>query len=296
MDEFITKLRKPKLTQRLWKRIRSYFFLDQWILLIAKDIQERNPSWDDFTRIAPPPDRIWADPFIWACEDNFYVFFEEQPIDTKRGHICCLTVNNNLEVIANRTVLDLPYHLSYPFLFEYKDVLHMLPETGENRTIEIYRCTRFPDQWEKVKTLMTGVYAVDSTLLESNGKWWLFTNIAKEGGSTWDTLYLFYADHPLSDNWIPHPQNPIVNDIHLARPAGQVYFDGTGFIRPSQDCSVRYGYATNFNRISQLSENEYAEHLEWKFRPIPKDIHATHTWNRAGNVCVIDAKITRSKF
>ena len=296
MNELLTKLRKPALTQRIRKRIRSYFYLEQWILLIAKDVPDINPSWDDFTRITPPPDRIWADPFIWTREDYYYVFFEEQPIDTRRGRISCLTLDSNLEIVANKTVLERPYHLSYPYIFEYDKAIYMLPETGKNHTIELYRCERFPGQWEKVKTLMKGVYAVDSTLLEANGKWWLFTNIAAEGGSTWDTLHLFYADHPLSDQWTPHPSNPIVKDIRSARPAGRIFSDAKGLIRPSQDCSVTYGYATNFNRITQLSETEYAETQEWKLQPEPKDMLGTHTWNRVNGVCVIDAKVLRSKF
>ena len=296
MNDFFPKLGRPHLAKRVLKRIHSYFFLTQWILLIAKDIPDRHPYWDNFTRILPPLDRVWADPFVWIHQDSLYVFFEEQPFDTRRGRISCLKFDHNLNIISNEVVLERPYHLSYPFLFEHEDVLYMIPETGENRSIEIYRCSQFPNRWEKVKDLMTGVHAVDSTLLEANGKWWLFVNIAEEGGSTWDTLHLFYADHPLSEHWTPHPRNPIIKDVQTARPAGNIFFDGKSFIRPSQDCSVRYGYATNFNRITQLSETEYAEIREWKFRPTAKGIIATHTWNQAGKVCMIDAQFLRPKF
>ena len=137
---------------------------------------------------------------------------------------------------------------------------------------------------------------MDSTLLEANGKWWLFTNIAMNGGATWDTLHLFYADHPLSEHWTPHPCNPIVKDIHSARPAGKIYFDGKSFIRPSQDSFVRYGYAINFNRITQLSETEYAETREWTLLPVPNDILAVHTWNKSGNLLAIDAILQKRKF
>jgi hypothetical protein len=296
MSAFISKLKKTNLTKRLRNKIHSFFYFEQWILLLGKDLPDTNPSWEDFTRMTPPPDRIWADPFIWTREGYYYVFFEEQPMSTRRGRICCLTLDNNLEVIANKVVLERPYHLSYPFIFEHEGVLYMLPETGENRTIEIYRCVRFPAHWEKVKDLVTGVHAVDSTLLEANGKWWLFTNIAMNGGANWDTLHLFYADHPLSENWTPHPHNPIVQDVRSARPAGKIFSDSKGLIRPSQDCSERNGCSINFNRIDQLSENEYIETQLWKFQPTQNDVLATHTWNKVENLCVIDAKILRPKF
>jgi hypothetical protein len=295
-NDFFSKLRKPNFTKRLWKRIRSFFYHEQWIILLAKDVLDRNPSWSDFTRIIPPPDRIWADPFIWTREGYYYIFFEEQPMDTKRGRICCLTLDNHLKIIANKIVLEQPYHLSYPFIFEYGGLLYMLPETQENHTVEIYRCVRFPAQWEKVKNLMTDIDAVDSTLFEANGKWWLFTNIAVDGGSTWDTLHLFYADNPLSEQWTPHPCNPIVKDIHSARPAGKIFSDSNGFIRPSQDCSVTYGYAVNFNRINLLSETEYAETCESTFLPVPNNILAVHTWNKEGNLVAIDSILRHRKF
>jgi hypothetical protein len=296
MTAFLTKIRKPNRTKRLLKKIRSFFYLEQWILLLGKNIPDTNPSWDDFTRITPPPDRIWADPFIWTSENNYYVFFEEQPLDTKRGRICCLTLNKNLEIIINQPVLERPYHLSYPFLFEYEDRLFMLPETGENRTIEVYSCIRFPDQWEKIKTLISDISAYDATLLQANGKWWLFANITSEESSTWDSLHLFYANHPLSENWTPHPLNPIVQDIRSARPAGRIFSNAEGVIRPSQDCSVRYGFAINFNKIERLSETEYKETLIRKFQPTGKNILATHTWNRKDDLLAIDAFWLRNKF
>lgn len=296
MTDFLHKVMTPDLPKRVWKKFRSFFILDQWILLIANHTPDKKPSWDNFKRIIPPSDRIWADPFIWLREGNYYVFFEEKSLNSVRGHINCMRLNENLEIISIEPVLERSYHLSHPFLFEYQGNLYMLPETGENRTIEIYRCIQFPEKWEKVKNLMTGVYAVDATLLEAKERWWLFANIGKDGGSTWDTLYLFYANDPLSEFWIPHPCNPIVKDIRSSRPAGKIYSDQKGFVRPSQDCSVRYGYAINFNRITKLTESEYEEIQEWKFTPTPKDITATHTWNEAGGVYIIDAKVTSSKL
>ena len=70
-----------------------------------------------------------------------------------------------------------------------------------------------------------------------------------------------------------------------------------GLIRPSQDCSVRYGYAINFNRIITLTETDYAETCEQIFKPPLKGpILATHTFNSMAGLTVIDAKRRRRKF
>ena len=172
----------------------------------------------------------------------------------------------------------------------------MIPETGENNAVELYHCTHFPHQWRFEKTLISNAHAVDATLVKAQDKWWLFANFI-EKGSTWDTLNLYYADHPLSDQWTPHPLNPIVKDIHSARPAGRIFLHNDGLIRPSQDCSIRYGYAINFNRIITLTKTDYAETCEQIFKPpLEGPILATHTFNSMAGLTVIDAKRCRRKF
>ena len=173
----------------------------------------------------------------------------------------------------------------------------MLPETAQNRTLEIYRCVRFPDQWELATTLMTDIYAVDATLLECENKWWLFANVKEESGSSLNALHLFFSDDPLTNHWTPHPLNPIVRDIRSARPAGHIFMRDEKLIRPAQDNSRRYGYAIKFNRIVKLSETDYEEIIESSFEP-PRHTKflATHTFNQINDWIVMDAVIRRWKF
>lgn len=254
-------------------------------------------KWSAFKPLIPPPDRYWADPFIYINENRYFVFIEEKIYQIGLGRIACLELDANGNLLSQQTVLERPYHLSYPFLFEYQNQLYMVPETAGNRTLEIYRCTRFPDQWEFVQNLMQDVYAVDATLLEHDGKWWLFANIKQgEKGSSLSQLFLFWADSPLSQHWTRHPQNPVVNDAHTARPAGYIFSKNGDLIRPSQDNSIRYGKALNFNRITKLNETEYEEIIEAKFGPPRTNkIQATHTFNKNGDLTVIDAVIRRKK-
>jgi len=293
----VSRLKKPHLFPRIWKKILSHFYLKQWVLLIAKGVNNESPSWNDFTPLMPPSDRIWADPFVWMHEGNYFIFYEEMLYSSHRGHIACLALDKQMKPIDNCVVLERPYHLSYPFIFEYQEQIYMIPETEQNRTVELYRCTNFPNDWVFVKTLLADIRAVDATLLEAHGKWWLFANIKEEGRRSWDTLLLFYADHLLDDQWTPHPRNPIVKDIRSARPAGRIFSRNGDLIRPSQDCSVQYGYAINFNRISVLTDSDYAEICEQSLKPpVSTNILGTHTWNQAGDLTAIDAIIRRLKY
>lgn len=294
-NNLVSSLKKPGRIERIREKVLSYFFFKQWILLIAKGVSIESVSWDQFTRLMPPIDRFWADPFVWIHKDQYCIFYEERLYSEENGHIACLTLDHQLKPISNGVVLERPYHLSYPFIFEYQDQIYMIPETEKNRAVELYRCTRFPDRWEPVKMLLTDIRAIDTTLLEANGKWWLFTTIKER--NSWDILHLYYANNPLSDTWTPHPCNPVVKDIHSARPAGRIFRYNGEFIRPSQDCSVRYGYAINFNRISMLTDSEYKEEATWFHKPPERtNIFGTHTWNEAGGLTVIDAFVRRRKW
>ena len=286
-----------RVVRKVNKTVSSWFFIDQWVILISPGLEMDVLNWPDFTPLIPPPDRYWADPFILQRNELYYVFIEEKIYETKLGHIACLVLDSNGMILSSQKVLQKPYHLSYPFLFEYDGQLYMMPESAQNRSLDVYRCVHFPDQWEHARTLMQDVYVVDATLFEYDGKWWLFANIKMhEASSSLDSLFLYYADSPISSNWTPHPMNPIVVDIHTARPAGWIFKHQGNLYRPSQDNSVRYGYALNFNRITKLDQTEYEEVLELRFAPTrKKGILATHTFSKTAGLTVIDAVIRRRK-
>ena len=191
-------------------------------------------SWDKLRPIIPPPGAFWADPFILHKDSRAYIFFEEFIYKTSLGRISYVEMEQDGAISKSQPILEKPYHLSYPFIFEYGGEYYMIPETAQQRAIEMYRCTRFPDQWAYHKTIMRDVRAVDATLIEHNGLWWMFVNIAGEGGSTCVSCTSFHANQPLADEWIPHPMNPIVSDVRFARPAGHIFYKDGKLIRPSQ--------------------------------------------------------------
>lgn len=297
IKKLIKSLKKPHLVQRIWKRTLSYFFVEQWIILVAPgSLTEETPRWEKFKPILPPPDRDWADPFPWFHDGAYYLFIEEKLYSTKIGRILCLTLDGNMNVTSSEVVLEKPYHLSYPCVFQHQEELYMIPESHQNNSIDLYKCTTFPLQWKFVKTLIPNIRAVDATPVQKSGKWWMFANIFENGGSSWDTLHLYMADDLFSDQWTAHPQNPIVKNVQSARPAGHFLFKEGGLIRPSQGSFVRYGHSINFNRVVTLNETCYEETRINSIDP-PSDGRylATHTWNEKQGLIATDAVLRRRR-
>ena len=164
----------------------------------------------------------------------------------------------------------------------------MIPETSQNKTVEVYEAVSFPDKWQLKQVLLENIEAADVNLFYHNNKCWMFANVAKPGISIMDELYIFYSNSPFGE-WEPHVKNPVVSDCKTSRPAGRIFYLDGDIIRPSQETSLRYGYSLNFNKIEKLTENDYKEILIKKVRPgfIPKNL-AIHTYNRGKNYEIID--------
>lgn len=280
-------------------KIRNIFYFDQWILLFSfKNNDQMSTSFWRFKQLTPPKDRFWADPFILLRDGTYYIFLEELLYSRGRGHISYMTLDKSGQFSQPVPVIEEAYHLSYPFVFEHDNEHYMIPESSDNRSIDLYKCTRFPDRWEHAHTLMDDISAVDATVLSHEDRWWMFVNIREnEGASSSDELFLFYSTSLFSKEWVPHPANPIVSDVGNARPAGKIFMHNGQMYRPSQNGSHRYGYGIRIQHIELLSETGYRERCisdiepEWDTR-----ILATHTINYEKGLTVIDAQLKRSRL
>jgi hypothetical protein len=283
--------------------LKKIFYTDafNWMLLfqIRKVDDVFLNSFSSFIKLKSSKDKFWADPFIINRKSRNYVFVEELIYKTRKGHISVIELDNEGNFLGSEKIIDKPYHLSYPFIFEVNDCYYMIPESSQNKTIELYKCSEFPYKWEFSKNLMENLSAVDTTLFLYNNKWWLFTCIDGTGGISGGSteLFLFYSDDPFSDNWKSHQCNPIISDVRKARPAGKIFVQDGKIYRPSQDCSVRYGKGFNFNQITLLTENEYEEKLILKVEPEwNKRLKGSHTFNFDNNFTIIDTYAYRSRI
>ena len=219
-------------------------------------------------------------------------------IAQNKGYISVLEIDQDGNYTLPVKIIENDYHMSYPFLFEDNDHLYMIPETGSNKTIELYKCVDFPYKWEFQKVLLEGEKAVDTTVFKHNEKYWIFTN-KKEmvGASAHEELFLYYTDDVIDKKWIAHPKNPIVSDVSCARSAGNIFVKDNKIYRPAQNCIKRYGYGLKIQEIIVLNENEYEEkNIDSIYPNWSNDLLGTHTINHKDGLTVIDALIQRSKF
>ena len=238
-------------------------FTQQWFLLAGACPESARvaPQPQSLTPLYPDEPAFWADPFVWTRDGQRWIFFEDYPFSTRRGRISAIPVDAGGQPTGPMVpVLEEPYHLSYPFLFEHDGELYMMPEKTALNRVDVYRCVEFPHRWEQVVTLIDGIKMADATLFQHEGRWWLF-GAAKQGRARInESLFAFYADSPLSTNWTAHAANPLVRDFARGRQAGRIFRDAEGrLVRPSQDCVRRYGHGLQLSRIEELTPTTYRE-------------------------------------
>ena len=283
-------------TKYAWGKVQSPFHYDQWALgyRFRSGPGDSNNTLYRFKTLLPPKDRFWADPCAVQAGDRYYVFIEEYLNETEKGHISVIELDRKGVVKGPTKILERDYHLSYPFVFEWNGNYYMVPESAANKTVELYRCTSFPYEWELEKVLMTGVRAKDATLAEVDGVWWMFVSIAEH--SIPDELYLFSAESPLGP-WTAHRRNPVKSDVRGSRPAGPLFNWNGELYRPAQDSSGRYGYAVSINRVTKLDDEGFREEQVSHVGPNwNKNLLGTHTISIAGDLTVIDCLVKRSKW
>lgn len=278
-------------------KLLNLFAREQWYLAYRFEHEPRPPQdMSGLQRILPPRDMFWADPFPVQHEGRTWLFFEEMPYATWRGHLSVLELDPERGPGPPTRVLERPFHLSYPFVFRWRGELWMLPEMSESRTLTLLRGASFPHRWEEEAVLFEGVRMADATLEEIDGRWWLFATMAEPGADTVDELHVFHAPSPLGP-WTPHRRNPVRSDCRAARPAGGlIRWDGALY-RPAQKCEPSYGASIVVHRILRLDPEEYVEEEAFALGPEADPMaRRIHTVNRDGNLFVADFLRYHSRF
>lgn len=193
-----------------------------------------------------------ADPFLMRTEETWYMFFEVVNTRSKRGEIAYAQSQDGRDWHYGQVVLREPFHLSYPYVFQWQQEYYMIPESHAAAAVRLYKAVDFPVSWQPMATLLHGSYD-DPTLFRHDDVWWLFA-------SNWhDKLRLFYADELLGP-WVEHAQSPIQEDnMRHARPAGRIVKDGQYIYRFAQDCLPDYGMRVHAFEITKLTKTTYEE-------------------------------------
>jgi hypothetical protein len=212
-------------------------------------------------KIKNPPNRFFADPFVITKNERTICYVEDYFYKQKKGCITAIEIIDNNNYIILGPVIEEPFHMSFPFIFEFNQELFMVPETGESNSIRLYKCIEFPLKWSYQKDILTDCNAFDSMIFEHKKRWWLLTNMATKGNSdVCSQLFAFYSDNPLTNKWIAHDLNPLVFNSLNGRNGGILDVVSKFPVRVRQKQGVNsYGCGLTLARITELTPSSFSE-------------------------------------
>lgn len=240
--------------------------------------------------------RYVADPFAIKRDDVVTVFVEAFDYRTRRGEIHYFQYDETDRLVDHGLALAEPFHLSYPSLIADGDDLYMLPEGHKSGSLNLYRCVRFPDQWERLPEPIMTVPAIDASVVRHGDRWWMFHALPGPGDRAMRELHVAHADM-LTGPWIPHPANPVATGFAGGRPGGTA-FEANGQLHlPIQDCSNTYGAAINLLSIDTLTPTAFAATVVKRFEPgdlLTGYRDGLHTLSGDDTITCIDVKSIRT--
>ena len=233
------------------------------------------------------PEVFYADPFVVERDGHSFLFAEAFPYAAGKGAIVCAELDGDGKAGPFRTILERPWHLSYPFVFDHDGETWLAPEGSTHGGVEIYRAAVFPWEWTLAHHALPDWPLVDATFFEHEGRLWLFAGAGTQGGSDWDELYAWHAPS-LAGPWTPHRLNPIKSDCRSARPGGRPLKPGGRLLRPAQRCESAYGEALAWLEIRTLTPDAFEEVELASWRAAGPGLSGPHSADLAGRIRAID--------
>lgn len=115
-----------------------------------------------FDRIPFDENYWYADPILFSHGGKDYLLMESFDMRTQLGSIACSEFDAAGRLSEPRIIIQEAYHMSFPMVFFWNDRLYMIPETCENRSVNLYCCEGDIYSWKLLKSFPVEEALVDT--------------------------------------------------------------------------------------------------------------------------------------
>lgn len=263
----------------------------------------------------PGREGFWfADPLLYRRNTSRYLFAEAMDLATGKGRIEVCHLLDDGTAGEWQLALEEDFHLSFPMVFDWNGDTWMIPETGNDHSLRLYRCKEFPTGWELVQRFPVGAELCDTILVDRTPA--ALTLLCSETKPD-NQLYVRWRRYTLGKTIDPpeplpgtEPPEPSGEPFELvpdeafnlqhreynlvSRNAGPLFVLGEQVIHPTQvSTTVDYGVYLQFLARRGNSEVPLCAALPRAVRIAgvePRDLIGIHTYCRDDRMEVIDAR------
>ena len=232
-------------------------------------------------------DRWFADPFILDVTDSeIIILAEEFCYNVHRGRIARVIIDRKTyEEKSFEIILELPTHLSFPFIIRKNEKIYLMPENSASGCSTVYEYNDANRKLTPLHHIAEEPFA-DATIFEMEGQSYLCTTMLPDTNSKSVKIYTLNKDALKVVDRVATVEFPIV----CGRNAGEVFTVDGQMYRPAQDCTLRYGHGVILQKMTM-------ENGEWRFENVtslyPKSFkynQGVHTFNNYKGLIVIDGR------
>ena len=260
-------------------------------------------------RCVKTPRGYWcADPLLFEWDGEIYLFCEMYNKTINRG--CIGVAKYNSEKGLFHEILPIimePFHMSFPYIFQYNGDAYMIPETSETSKIRFYKIGNTPYEWHYVGSIFTEGKCCDSVTIEVDGNLWIICT-EQDSSNPLCNKVIIYNIFEIEDGGEIRAELIYQSGTfkHNARNGGPVLHIGENHYRVIQrDDEGLYGSGLIFREIS-VAHGKYQEKSDWKsigsndvklnVSQFRNEIKGVHTYSRCKNIEVVDFFVYQMTF
>ncbi len=199
----------------------------------------------------------YADPILFTQNGDSYLFLELFDKRADKGKIayCRLTDQGPTPF---KVVIDEPFHMSFPMVFEFDGDIYMLPETSSDKSLRLYRASAFPDKWELVQRFDTEGLYVDTVITHVGEKSFGILTCEASPSKEYECRFQKFEICKEGSGSFSLQEDKNFNSVQefdlLSRNGGPVFeYDGKKYIAAQESSFSEYGLYMNYYEYDESS-------------------------------------------
>lgn len=232
-------------------------------------------------------DRWFADPFILDVNDSeIIILAEEYCYDVKRGRLARVVFDRNSYAEKDYTIiLDLPTHLSFPFIYRRDEKVFIMPENSASGCSTIYEYDDYSRRLTAINQVSDEPYT-DATIFQAENKTWLWTT--KTPDPNGNVLMIYDFDN--TRLCVNKKCADVSFSTDIARNAGECFMVNGFLYRPAQDCTKCYGHGVVIQKCIQENGKWHFMNTNSFYPRSFKYNQGIHTLNHYKGLVVFDTR------
>ncbi len=271
----------------LFRKLFSMKKINNWNIAVYKgDYKKINHKKSIY---APRSNKYFlADPFLYKYSNNYFIFAEKFIYSEDKGEIAVFKLEKN-SLIELGTAIKEKFHLSFPYIFQFKKKIYCIPDSSFNKDLRIYVSEKFPLTWKLHKVIFKNIKATDTLIYKQNKNWEMITNLNPNDTDDLNSeLFLFKSNNPIQKKWKEQENNPLIVNFLKARNGGIIKKKNKIYRVFQKHKFNDYGNSIGLCRITSKENNQKFKYDTVSDLKFLDQFDKCHHLNSDGKISVYD--------